>query len=77
MKKSNTDGITVIDSGKMEIFDWEIIVQFATLAIVFVRENQAVWTISLKESFVVHSEAGLPQSGEISLYEAKRKTIRK
>ncbi|MGE8205896.1 hypothetical protein ACQKP0_15180 [Heyndrickxia sp. NPDC080065] len=67
---SNTEGITVVNNGEVEKFDWENIVQFGTLAVVLMKNNQAVWTISLNENFEVHSAASMPPSGEISLYKA-------
>lgn len=67
---SNTEGISVIENGKTELFDWDHIVQFGTLAIVLMRESEAAWTISLDENFEVHSDASAIQTGDISLYEA-------
>ncbi|WP_230200238.1 hypothetical protein [Bacillus niameyensis] len=67
---SNTEGITVISNGESELFDWDHIVQFGTLAIVLVRDDEAIWTIALKENFKVDSEVAIPQTGEISLLKA-------
>ena len=67
---SNQEGISVFSNGEMESFDWDHIVQFGTLAVVLTANDQAVWTISLNENFEVHSEAAVPQAGEISLYKA-------
>lgn len=67
---SNTEGISVTENGKTELFDWDHIVQFGTLAIVLMRESEAAWTISLDENFEVHSDASAIQTGDISLYEA-------
>jgi hypothetical protein len=67
---SDTEGITVTTNGKAELFDWEHIHQFGTLAVVLKRDNEAVWTIALDENFVVHSDAAEPKVGHIILYEA-------
>lgn len=70
---SDTRGITVIYNGAVDVFNWNQVVQFGTLAVVLTRDNQAVWTISLNENFEVHSDSSIPQSGEISLYKATMK----
>ncbi|WP_312474516.1 hypothetical protein [Neobacillus sp.] len=67
---SNKEGISVFTNGKIEKFDWDHIVQFGTLAVVLMANDQAVWTISLNENFEVHSAADVPPTGDISLYKA-------
>jgi len=67
---SDTEGISVKANGKSELFEWDNIHQFGTLAIVLKKNNEAVWTISLNENFEVHSAASEPTAGNISLYEA-------
>lgn len=65
---SDTAGITVIDHGNKELFTWENIEQFGTLAIVLKKDNHARWTIALNENFTVQNGNFL--SGNISLYQA-------
>ncbi|PAV27968.1 hypothetical protein CIL05_19060 [Virgibacillus profundi] len=67
---SNTEGITVTQNGKTELFEWDNIVQFGTLAVVLMKNNEAAWTIALNENFQMHSNSAIPPSGEISLYQA-------
>src|SRR5690625_2478119 len=67
---SDTEGISVTANGKSELFEWDNIHQFGTLAIVLKKNNEAVWTISLNANFEVHSAASEPTVGNISLYEA-------
>lgn len=67
---SNTEGISVTANGKTELFTWENIIQYGTLAIVLKKNDEAVWTISLNENFEVQSDASLPTEGNISLYRA-------
>ncbi|MFC4618904.1 hypothetical protein ACFO4N_09200 [Camelliibacillus cellulosilyticus] len=67
---SDTKGITVNAGDRTELFDWSHIKQFGTLAIVLEKQNQAVWTISLNENFVVNASSGVPKTGDISLYQA-------
>ena len=57
---SNTEGISVTANGKTELFTWENIIQYGTLAIVLKKNDEAVWTISLNENFEVQSDASLP-----------------
>ena len=54
---SDTEGISVIQNDKMELFEWDNIQQFGTLAVILKKNNEAVWTISLNEDFEVHSDA--------------------
>lgn len=70
---SNTKGISVTQNGKTQLFDWDHIVQFGTLAIVLIKHHEAVWTISLNENFVVHALSSAPMTGQISLYKATMK----
>jgi hypothetical protein len=65
---SHTDGISITQNGVTEEFDWDHIEQFGTLAIVLKKNEEAVWTISLNESFQVDSNAIKETVGEISLY---------
>ncbi|WP_163970432.1 hypothetical protein [Oceanobacillus halotolerans] len=67
---SNTEGISVTENGETELFEWENMEQFGTLAVVLKKNNEAVWTISLNENFKVHSAASEPTVGNISLYKA-------
>lgn len=67
---SDTEGISVIEDGETELFEWENIQQFGTLAVVLKRDNEAVWTISLNENFEVHSDATESTVGNIRIYEA-------
>lgn len=48
---SNTDGISVSKNGETGSFDWDHIVQFGTLAVVLMNDNEAAWTISLNKNF--------------------------
>ncbi|MBP1916106.1 hypothetical protein J2Z23_003088 [Lederbergia galactosidilyticus] len=64
----DTNGITVIKDGKTELFDWDHVIQYGTLAIVLMENDEAAWTISLNQNFRIHSEG--PPSGEIRLYQA-------
>ena len=65
---SSPEGITVTENNESELFPWENIHQFGTLAVVLKKNNEAVWTIALKENFEVHSDASKPTVGNISLY---------
>ncbi|WP_254901256.1 hypothetical protein [Tuberibacillus sp. Marseille-P3662] len=67
---SNSEGISVTENHKTELFTWENIKQFGTLAVVLKKNNEAVWTLSLNENFEVHSDASEPTVGNISLYKA-------
>lgn len=67
---SDTEGISVTDNGKTELFEWDNIHQFGTLAIVLKRNNEAAWTLSLNKDFELQSTASEPTAGSISLYEA-------
>lgn len=63
-------GLTITQNGKSNAFEWKNIVQFGTLAVVLIENNQAKWTIALAENFKVNSAANTPQTGDIILYEA-------
>ncbi|MCQ2011412.1 MAG: hypothetical protein ABF629_03235 [Sporolactobacillus sp.] len=67
---SDSKGISVTENGATELFGWSSIVQYGTLAVVLKRDDQAVWTLSLNEDFVVHSDASEPTTGTIRLYRA-------
>ncbi|GGB31720.1 hypothetical protein F3157_03920 [Virgibacillus dakarensis] len=67
---NNTEGITVTENGKTELFDWDHIQQFGTLAIVLMKDDHAAWTIALDENFEMYSDASIPPSGNIVLYKA-------
>lgn len=67
---SNTDGISVSKNGETESFDWDHIVQFGTLTVVLMNDNEAAWTISLNKNFESNTNASIPPSGDITLYKA-------
>jgi hypothetical protein len=67
---SAPEGISIHKDGSVENYDWEHIVQFGTLAVVLVKNNEAVWTIALNDNFKSHSNEAAPPSGEIILYKA-------
>ncbi|WP_413376764.1 hypothetical protein [Alkalihalobacillus sp. 1P02AB] len=67
---STSEGISVIMDGDRELFTWENVFQFGTLAIVLKKDDEAAWTLSLNENFNFHTEASIPASGNITLYEA-------
>ena len=66
----NPEGIYITVDGDSTHYDWDEIVQFGTLAIVLVKNNQANWTISLDKDFNDHSYNFLTKSGHITLYKA-------
>ena len=66
----DTKGIHVFMDGNSEHYDWKEVVQFGTLAVVLVKNNQAEWTISLDENFKDNLNNSLPPSGHITLYKA-------
>ncbi|WP_226665195.1 hypothetical protein [Metabacillus litoralis] len=70
---SNQEGISVSENGKTQLFLWDNIVQFGTIAIVLKNHNEAAWTISLDESFKVDSDSTKPKVGTITLYKATMK----
>lgn len=67
---TNSEGISVTENNRTERFEWKNIQQFGTLAIVLRKNNEAVWTISLNENFVVHAYSSKPTVGNISIYKA-------
>jgi len=67
---TTAEGITVQEDGEPQSFDWDHVVQFGTLAIVLVNNNQAQWTIALNENFLIESQETIPPTGEITLYKA-------
>lgn len=67
---SDTEGISVMEDGNTELFEWENIQQFGTLAVVLKRDNEAVWTVSLNENFEIYSDAPESTVGNIRIYEA-------
>lgn len=64
------DGIAVTENNQTELFDWDHIEQFGTLAIVLKQDDEAVWTIALNENFVVDSYSTEDSKGNITLYKA-------
>lgn len=67
---SDQDGISITHNQTTELFDWEQIEQFGTLAVVLKENNEAKWTIALGEDFEMYADASIPNSGEIILYKA-------
>lgn len=67
---SAPEGITVNVNRETELFEWENIVQFGTLAVVLRKNDEAVWTISLSENFKVDSDSYEKREGNIRLYKA-------
>ncbi len=75
---SDSEGITIDNNGEVESYDWKNIVQFGTIAIVLMKNNEATsmnnneaqWTIALNENFNSNSNSSIPPSGEITLYKA-------
>ncbi|HBI02670.1 MAG TPA: hypothetical protein DDY49_01400 [Paenibacillaceae bacterium] len=66
--KTSSEGITVTENGQKELFSWDNIQQYGTLAIVLKKNNETRWTISLNENFVVQADVSKPKKGNISLY---------
>ncbi|MYL44274.1 hypothetical protein GLV94_01315 [Virgibacillus halodenitrificans] len=67
---NNQEGISITHNGETEVFEWEHIEQFGTLAIVLKKDHEAAWTIALKENFEVHADASKKTVGNIVLYKA-------
>ncbi|MBD8028666.1 hypothetical protein H9636_18725 [Ureibacillus sp. Re31] len=67
---SDMDGIMVTEKGITERYDWDHIIQFGTLAIVLMKNDEAVWTIALDENFKVESDSSISLTNEIILYKA-------
>lgn len=67
---SGPEGIQVTSNGHTELFAWETVQQFGTLAIVLKRDEEAVWTIALAKDFIADSNAPIMPSYRILLYPA-------
>ena len=67
---SSPKGISVSENNHATLFEWENIKQFGTLAVVLMKNNEAIWTISLNENSMVYSDASKPTTGNIRLYKA-------
>lgn len=69
--RNNTEGITIITKATSETFSWDQVIQYGTLALVLMKDNQAVWTIALDEDFDAEAiNDGKQQTGNITLYKA-------
>lgn len=66
----DTEGIHIRVEEESSDYSWEEVVQFGTLAVVLVKNDEAKWTISLDENFRDNSNSSLPPSGNITLYKA-------
>src|SRR5690625_461885 len=67
---SNTQGITVTHNGNSELFEFNHVVQFGTIAVVLTRENEAAWTIALNKNIKINTAENRQPTGDISLYKA-------
>ncbi|MBP2078769.1 hypothetical protein [Oceanobacillus polygoni] len=67
---SGPEGIMVTDNGETEMFQWDDIDQFGTLAIVLKKNGEAAWTIALQENFQVDTGTVEANEGNILLYKA-------
>ncbi|MEH7384483.1 hypothetical protein V7147_03565 [Bacillus sp. JJ1521] len=67
---THTEGITVEHAGNKETFSWDHVVQFGTLAVVLIENNEAKWTIALNDDFKMDHYLGIGVDGTISLYKA-------
>ncbi|MEL3956487.1 hypothetical protein NST17_04580 [Caldifermentibacillus hisashii] len=67
---NETEGLSVTVNGKTEIYKWDQVVQFGTLAIVLMKNNEAVWTVALNKDFNVEAEEKGETPGTILLYKA-------
>ncbi|MDR4886204.1 hypothetical protein RGU12_01420 [Fredinandcohnia sp. QZ13] len=67
---SHTDGITVEHEGNSATFTWDQVIQFGTLAVVLVENNEAKWTVALNDDFKMDPSTGIGVTGTISLYKA-------
>ncbi|MEH7237483.1 hypothetical protein [Bacillus sp. JJ1562] len=65
---THTEGINIEHDGNTETFSWDHVVQFGTLAVVLVENNEAKWTIVLNEDFKMDQSTGIGVGGTISLY---------
>ncbi|MGP4040885.1 hypothetical protein ACTWP4_13450 [Gracilibacillus sp. D59] len=66
----NQEGITINRKDYLQLFAWDQIQQYGTLAIVLEYNNEAKWTIALGEDFFFDENTTAPPTGEIILYEA-------
>ncbi|WP_045521453.1 hypothetical protein [Neobacillus niacini] len=57
---SASEGITIDNNGEIERYDWGNIVQFGTIAVVLMKNNEAQWTIGLNENFKSNSNEPIP-----------------
>lgn len=67
---AHTEGITVEHAGYADTFSWDHVVQFGTLAVVLVEDEEAKWTIALNDDFKMDPSSGIGVFGTISLYKA-------
>lgn len=67
---SGPEGIMVNDNGETEMFQWDEVDQFGTLAIVLKKNGEAAWTIALHENFQVDTGTIEANEGNILLYQA-------
>ncbi|WP_121615533.1 hypothetical protein [Virgibacillus halodenitrificans] len=67
---NNQESISITHNGETEVFEWDYIEQFGTLALVLKKDHEAAWTIALKENFEVHADASKETVGNIVLYKA-------
>ncbi|WP_339229250.1 hypothetical protein NSQ77_05045 [Oceanobacillus sp. FSL K6-2867] len=67
---SGPEGIMITENGKTEMFPWDDIQQFGTLAIILKKNDEAAWTIALHENFQVDTGAVEANEGNILLYKA-------
>ncbi|MFS0823395.1 hypothetical protein [Bacillus sp. 1P02SD] len=67
---THSDGFTVEHNGNSATFSWDDIIQFGTLAVVLVENNEAKWTIALNDDFGMDPSTGIGVTGTISLYKA-------
>ncbi|SFF97011.1 hypothetical protein SAMN05216353_11655 [Halobacillus alkaliphilus] len=67
---NSSEGIVIEHKGETEHYTHENMVQFGTLALVLMENNEAKWTIALNENFESNSNAPEPPAGEITLYKA-------
>ncbi|MFZ0369643.1 MAG: hypothetical protein WAM07_08575 [Halobacillus sp.] len=67
---NSSEGIAIDYQGETEHYTQENMVQFGTLALVLMENNEAKWTIALNENFQSNSNDPEPPAGEITLYKA-------
>lgn len=68
--KTAPEGIMITENNEAQLFTWDSMEQFGTLALVLMQDDEAVWTVSLNEKFEVHSDARTETNGNIALYKA-------